>query len=163
MGRGGYATWKIVIVIFIAFFVVWWVIGKFIGEKGKVRKRMNTLVEAMEKEDTYAALGSFSQNYQDDMGIQFPMIFKIAQTGFAKFEDIDIDLSGVVIEVEGDKATVHMKIWGEATRASTMGEGKIPVREAFEQQGAIIYLTKAGGSWKISSSKKVTLSAAVNF
>lgn len=163
MAQNKFMNLKTVAIAIICLFLLWWLIGKFMGEKGKIRKRLDTLVVAIEKEDPYVALGCFSQDYQDDMGVSFPVIFKIAQTGFGKFEDIDIDLSGMIIEIEGKKATVQMKIWGEATRASTMGKGKLPVREAFEQQGAIIYLTKVGGDWKINSSRKVTLSAAVNF
>lgn len=154
--QGGYAAWRIVAVVLVVVLVVWYAASLFSGEEGKIRKQIRAGIHAVEAEDTIGFLALFSQNYEDDYGITFPMIYKITTTAFARFEDIDVDVSNMKIEIDGDRAKVTLKLWGEATRAGTMGEGKIPIREAFEQTGAVIELEKSGGKWLFVKSNKIS-------
>ena len=157
------SLFKKVILAALIIFVIWFVAGRLIGDKSKIRKVLDTAVHAAENEDKMEFLSVFSSNYEDDTGFTKFLIMQFCQRAFNQFEDIDVDLSNVNIEVEGKKATVKLRIWGEATRASTMGEGKNPVRESFEQAGAIITLVKEGGDWKIASSQRIAFASKVIF
>ena len=159
--QAGLAGWKIVALLFAAMVLIWFVAGIFGGEERKIKKQLNAAVDAVESEDAFGLLAVFSQEYQDDQGIIFPMIFKLAQTGFQRFEDIDVDLSNVAIEIDGSEAKVTLAVWGEATRAGTMGSGQLPVREAFEQSGAQINFRKIGGDWRVVSSRRIAWAASI--
>ena len=161
MDQRGAASWKLLAAAIALLLVLWFAWDLFSGEEGRIRKTLRATIEAVENEDVYGLLGQFSQDYQDDMGIAFPMIFKLAQTGFARYDDIDVDISNVRIEINQDSAKVMLTIWGEATHAASKGQDALPMREAFEQTGAILHLRKTGGDWQISSSERVSLSAAI--
>ncbi len=143
--------------------LIWYGAGMFIGDKSKINKVLKTAVNGVENKDPLEFLSVFAKTYQDDMGFSKMLIMEFTHRAFKAFEDIDVDLSNVKIEIDGKRALVTLNIWGEATRVSTMGAGKNPLRESFEQRGSQINFSKESGSWKIVSSKKIAFGSKVIF
>lgn len=158
----GIARWKIVGALFLGVLLIWFLSGVFVSEEGKIKKRIKLAATAIEEEDFIAFIGVFSKQYQDPFGLTLPAMMKIAQLAFTRFEDIKVDLSNIDIEIDGDKATATLSVWGEATRASTMGTENLPSREAFEDRGVTLYFEKQGSKWLIVSSQRMAWESAIN-
>jgi len=157
----GAVNWKTLAVIGLVIVAIWITIGRFSGDEGKIRKQIKAAEQAIENQDPFAFLMVFSKDYEDEKMIQFGVIFKLAQTAFGKYDDVDVDVSNVNIEIKGDSATVTLDIWGEATIASTKGKETMPVREGFQEKDSKIMFRKEGSKWLIISSKNIRMASAV--
>jgi transcription antitermination factor NusG len=159
--QAGLARWQLVAIGFIAAILAWFALDLFSGAEGKIKKQIKHAVAAVEAEDVLELMSVFSPEYQDETGIDYQIMFGLAQRSFKKYADIDVDVSAIQIDVQGDKAEVTMTIWGEATHAASMGQSSPAVREAFEQTGTQMVFSKYGSDWKIVATARMPVEMAI--
>ena len=147
----------IMVLVVVAMVAVWFLWQMIRSEEAKIKQTLKELITTVEAEDHLGIFPFFEKTYVDDSGVNLALIFRMAPSYFQRYEDIEIDIRDLKIEVDGNRATVNLLARGEVTQANTMGQGKMPVREGFAERAVMLEMIKTGGDWKIAKSRGVML------
>ena len=125
------------------------------SDENRIKKLIRQEVSAAEAEDVKAFMSGISFNYTDEYGLSYIVMSKQLENIFARFSDIDIDYSNLIVEVMDEKAEARMDFLVLASKGETRG---YYIGDMREPAHLVLGLQKAAmGKWEIVSTKGLKL------
>lgn len=82
----------------------------FVSPEQRIRRVIDSVVEAFEAEDTKGTLGCLSRDYSDNMGFDYPRLAQLLEETFRNFDGLRVFLSDLKVEADKETGTSNLKL-----------------------------------------------------
>ncbi|MEJ2182777.1 MAG: hypothetical protein P8Y66_04565 [Nitrospirota bacterium] len=125
----------------VAFWLFW------PSDEARIRKLLTETVHAVEEEDLPGVLSPVAFQYTDNHGLSYLLLKRTLQREFRHFEDIDVQMKILSVEVDGEEAVARLDLLVLATRDGERGYFFGGLKEPAH---AVLYLKKnTPRGWRI--------------
>lgn len=101
---------KILLIVAVVIFTYFLIQHLIVTDKEKIVKAVKTGREAIEQKDKERLIDLFSKDYEDETGLTYAQIDSIIDWSFDYFDDFDIFLTRVEVEIEKDRGEAEFGV-----------------------------------------------------
>lgn len=143
-----------VILFMLLFMFVYW---GWPSEEKRVRNVLSEAAEAVEDEDLLELSNIFTDDFTDDSGITREDWELIVRTGFKVYDDIEIRVSAVEIDIAEDQATITFNASAQGTYVPSLFKGGMPQVDQGSAANVALLLEKRDGDWVVIKAERLPL------
>lgn len=149
---------KKILVLAVAVIVIVYLTYSYLTDspEKRVKECIRQAAAAVEKGNTAALMALVSQDYSDDLGLDFFMLTGVAMRSLNRYKDAQIKVSNLKIELFGKEAQATLAVRAEATDAYTIKtDGSIPERPSYYKERILVRFKADGKRFLISGSSGI--------
>ncbi|MDP8254447.1 MAG: nuclear transport factor 2 family protein [Candidatus Alcyoniella australis] len=127
------------------------------SEEQRVKRVLEHAADAVQDEDFDRLTELFSDDFTDDTGISRENWERVVRTGLKVYSDIEIDVSAVRIEIDGDQARITFNATAQGTYVPSLLRGGMPQVDAGRTANVGLLLERRDDQWIVVRAQHLPL------